>query len=332
MNRKKLHELIRPFIKPSYSRATWQILNTVLPYFVLIGIVYLMISNGIHFIFTIPLLFIAGLLLVRVFIFFHDCTHNSFMKSKRTMTFIGHILGVLVFTPYYKWKRTHTEHHRTVGNLDKRGVGDVWTLTVEEYNNSSVLKRIGYRLYRNPLILFGVGPIYMFLIQERLPFGLETKKDWFSYIFTNIILALIIYTVTITVGFKYYLMIQIPIIYIASTLGVWMFFVQHQYEDVYWESKEKWDYIDAALRGSSVYKLPVLLDWFTGSIGYHNLHHVNARIPNYRLRKAFQSHELFKMSRVISLYKSFKLALLTLYDEKSKKLITFRQYRKLRYQ
>ncbi len=332
MNRKKIHELIRPFIKPSYSRASWQILNTVVPYLTLIGLAYIMISNGIHFLFTTPLLLIAGLLLVRIFIFFHDCTHNSFMKSKRAMTFIGHLFGVLVFTPYYKWKRTHTEHHRTVGNLDKRGVGDVWTLTVEEYNNSSLLKRIGYRMYRNPFILFGVGPIYLFLIHERLPIGLKTKKDWFSYLFTNVAIGLIVYIVTVTVGFKYYLMIQLPIIYLASTLGVWMFFVQHQYEDVYWESKENWDYIDAALRGSSVYKLPVLLDWFTGSIGYHNLHHVNARIPNYRLRKAFQSSEVFKMSRVISIFKSFRLSLLTLYDEKSKTLISFKQYKRLRYQ
>jgi omega-6 fatty acid desaturase (delta-12 desaturase) len=276
--------------------------------------------------------FVAGLFLVRVFIFFHDCTHRSFLQSKRAMSILGHLFGVLVFTPYYKWQRTHKEHHKTVGNLDLRGEGDVWTMTVEEYQNASTWKKIGYKLYRNPFILFLIGPMYLFVIHERLPFGLKTKKDWFSYIFTNLAITTIIYMVTVTIGFQYYLMIQLPIIFFASTLGVWMFFVQHQYEDVYWENKENWDVIDAALKGSSVYKLPLVLDWFTGSIGYHNLHHVNARIPNYQLKKAFKSHKLFMKSRTISIWTSLKLSLLTLYDQKAKRLITFRQYKKLKYQ
>jgi omega-6 fatty acid desaturase (delta-12 desaturase) len=332
MDRQQLHKIIRPFIKPSAKKALWQIINTLLPYFVLIIIMYLMISNGIHWLFTIPLSFVAGLFLVRVFIFFHDCTHHSFLQSKKAMSILGHLFGVLVFTPYYKWQRTHKEHHKTVGNLDLRGEGDVWTMTVEEYQNASTWKKIGYKLYRNPFILFLIGPMYLFVIHERLPIGLKTKKDWFSYIFTNLAIAAIIYTVTVTIGFQYYLMIQMPIIFFASTLGVWMFFVQHQYEDVYWENKENWDVIDAALKGSSVYKLPLVLDWFTGSIGYHNLHHVNARIPNYQLKKAFMSHKLFMKSRTISIWTSFKLSLLTLYDQKAKRLITFRQYKKLKYQ
>ncbi len=329
MERQQLHKLIRPFIKPSAGRASWQIINTLVPYLGLIVIMYFMLSRGMNFIFTLPLIVLAALLLVRIFIFFHDCTHSSFLKSKRMMSLFGHIFGVLVFTPYNKWKRTHNEHHRTVGNLDKRGVGDVWTMTVSEFKQANIFKRIGYSIYRNPVIMFLIGPTYLFVIHERLPVGLKTKKDWFSYIFTNVMLALIIYLVTITVGLKYYLLIQLPIIFVASSLGVWMFFVQHQYDEVYWEKKDKWDVIDAALKGSSVYQLPAVLDWFTGYIGYHNLHHVNARIPNYRLKKAFNSHKLFKSGKVISLMKSFRLSLLMLYDDQSKRLISYRQYRKL---
>lgn len=329
MDRTTLQKLIRPFIKPSAGKASWQIINTVGPYILLILGMYFMISNGVHFLFTLPLSLLAGLLLVRIFIFFHDCTHGSFLKSKRAMSILGHIFGVLTFTPYHVWKRTHTEHHRTVGNLDKRGVGDVWTMTVKEYKESSWIKKLGYKLYRNPFVLFVVGPFYLFVIHNRLPVGLKTKKDWMSSIFTNLMIAFIIVAVSLTVGFKYYLMIQIPIIIIASTLGVWMFFVQHQYEEVYWESKENWDSIEAALKGSSVYRLPFILDWFTGYIGYHNLHHVNSKIPNYRLKKAWNSHSIFKKGKIINIWKSFHLAALSLYDEKSKRLISFRQYRKL---
>jgi omega-6 fatty acid desaturase (delta-12 desaturase) len=245
------------------------------------------------------------------------------------MSFWGHIFGVLTFTPFNKWKREHIQHHRTVGNIDKRGVGDVWTLTVEEYNQASKIKKLGYKLYRHPLILFVVGPIYLFVIHERLPINLKTKGDWFSVIFTDIMIAAIIITVSLTVGIQYYLMIQLTIIFFASTFGVWMFFVQHQYEEVYWEHTNDWDIISASMKGSSVYKLPRILDWATGYIGYHNLHHINSRIPNYRLKKAFYSHPFFQTGKIITLFKSFKLSLLMLYEEKSNRLISFKEYRKL---
>lgn len=330
MDKQSIQKLIIPFIKPSSSRASWQIINTMIPYFGFIYLMYYLISHGVHYLIVLPIAIIPGLLLVRIFIFFHDCTHSSFLKSKTMMNIWGHIFGVLVFTPYNKWKHEHITHHRTVGNMDKRGVGDVWTMTVEEYQQSKFIKKLGYKLYRNPLILFVVGPFYMFVIRQRLPFGAKNKGDWFSILFTNIMIASIIVLVSLTIGFKYYLLIQFPIIFIASSLGVWMFYIQHQYDEVYWEHSENWNILDAAMLGSSIYKLPFILEWATGYIGYHNLHHVNARIPNYRLKKAFHSHKYFQTGKMITLWTSLRLSLLMLYEEKSKRLISFREYRKLR--
>jgi len=329
MERQLIHKLIKPYIKPSRGRAAWQIINTVIPYFGFIVLMYYMLNWGVHPVFVFLTAILPAMLMVRIFIFFHDCTHGSFLKSKRWMSFWGHLFGVLTFTPYNKWKREHIAHHRTVGNIDKRGIGDVWTMTVSEYNAAPFLTRLAYRLYRHPFVLFVIGPIYLFVVHERLPIGLKDKKDWFSVIFTNVMLAAIIVAVSLTVGFRYYLLIQIPIIFFASSMGVWMFFVQHQYDDVYWEHDPQWDIIDAAMEGSSVYKLPAFLDWATGYIGYHNLHHINAKIPNYRLKKAFRSHPFFQEGKIITLWKSFRLALLMLYEEQERKLISYRQYRRL---
>jgi omega-6 fatty acid desaturase (delta-12 desaturase) len=330
MEKNRLNKIIRPFAKSIRGLAIWQIVNTVLPYFGLIYLMYYMLSRGVHFLLVLPLSIVPAFLLVRIFIFFHDCTHSSFLKSRKWMSFWGHFFGVLTFTPYNKWKREHITHHRTVGNIDKRGVGDVWTMTVQEFEQSSWLKRLGYKLYRNPLIMFVIGPFYLFVIHERLPLGLRDKKEWFSVMFTNIMIAGIITVVSLTIGFKYYLMIQVPIIFFASIFGVWMFFVQHQYEDVYWEHTENWDIITASMKGSSVYRLPWILDWATGYIGYHNLHHINARIPNYRLKRAFHSDKFFQTGVVIRFWESFKLMTLKLYEEKSKRLIGYKEYRKLR--
>jgi len=329
MDKKYINNLIRPFINPSNKRAIFQIANTVIPYIVSIIGMYFMILYGVHYLFVLVASIIPALFLVRIFILFHDCTHNSFMKSKKAMDVIGTIFGVLVFTPYKKWKEEHRQHHRTVGNIDKRGVGDVWTMTVAEYNNTSKLGRLGYKLYRNPLVLFVIGPVYIFLIGQRFPSKRMTKSLWVDLIIHNIGVLSIILVVSFTVGFKYYLMIQLPIIAISASLGVWIFFVQHQYDDVYWEDTEHWTILDAALKGSSVYKLPMVLNWFTGSIGYHNIHHLNSKIPNYRLKKLFKTYKEMRESKQIKLFQSIRLASLFLYDEKTKKLISYRRYKKL---
>lgn len=328
MKSKDINKLVRPFAVPSNARAIWQITNTLIPYLGLIYLMYFMINKGVPYIFVLALSIIPGLFLVRVFIFFHDCTHKSFMANKKVMNILGHIFGILVFTSFYRWQREHVKHHSTVGNMDKRGVGDVWTMTVDEFKAASFGKKLGYRLYRNPFVLFIIGPIYVFLISERLPLQNKTKKDWLSNSITNIGVIAIIITVWLTVGLKYYLLIQLPVIFFAASAGVWLFYVQHQYDDVYWEDNENWDIIEAALKGSSVYKLPKILDWFTGYIGYHNVHHLNAKVPNYRLKKLYHSNSILRSKKEIKLFSSFKLMRLFLYDVKNKKLISYRKYKK----
>lgn len=329
MDKKYMNSLVKPFIKPSNKRAIFQVTNTVVPYLLLVTAMSFMLYYGVHYGFVLLVSVLPALFLVRIFILFHDCTHSSFVRSKKAMTVIGTIFGVLVFTPFKMWKEEHRQHHRTVGNIDKRGIGDVWTMTVDEYSHSSKLKRLGYLMYRNPVVLFIIGPLYVFIIRERFPKKNMTKELWIDLIINNLGIIAIALTVSLTVGFKYYVMIQLPLIYIAATLGVWLFYVQHQYDEVYWEDNEKWSVLDAALLGSSVYRLPSVLNWFTGSIGYHNIHHLNARIPNYRLKKLFKSSKEFRKSKQIKLFESIKLAKLFLYDEQSKKLISYKRYRKL---
>jgi omega-6 fatty acid desaturase (delta-12 desaturase) len=328
MTRKDINDLVKPYAHPNNIHAVWQIINTLIPYGLILYMTYWMITKDIPYFFVLPLLIVAALFLVRIFILFHDCTHSSFMTSKTAMTILGHLFGILTFTTFHQWQREHKEHHRTVGNIDKRGTGDVWTMTVLEYKNASRLKRLGYRLYRHPFFLFVIGPFYVFVIGQRLPLQIKNKKDLISLIITNIGIVSIFLLVTFTIGIRYYLLIQVPIIFIASSLGVWLFFVQHQYEEVYWEESKEWDVTEAALKGSSIYRLPLLLDWFTGNIGYHNIHHLNARIPNYKLRKLFHKAPSFHTSKQIRLLESIRLAKLYLYDEKNKILISRKHYKK----
>lgn len=329
MNKKYINNLIKPFVKPSDKRAVFQVINTVFPYILSVGVMYYMIQFGIHYLFALVFSIIPALFLVRIFILFHDCTHGSFMKSKKVMNVLGTIFGILVFTPYKKWKEEHRQHHRTVGNIDKRGIGDVWTMTVDEYTNTSRFKKLGYMMYRNPLVLFVIGPVYIFLIGQRLPSKRMTKELWIDLMINNLGVLGVFLIVTFTVGIKYYILIQLPIIAIAASLGVWLFYIQHQYDEVYWEDTEHWDILDAALKGSSVYKLPAILNWFTGSIGYHNIHHLNAKIPNYRLKKLYYRFKEMRQSKKIKIFQSIRLARLFLYDENSKRLITHSSYRKL---
>ena len=328
MNKKYINKLIKPFIRPSDKKAIFQIINTVIPYIISIVAMYYMLYFGIHYIFALLFSIIPALFLVRIFILFHDCTHGSFLNSRRAMSILGTFFGILVFTPYKKWKEEHRQHHRTVGNIDKRGVGDVWTMTVDEYESTTKLKRFGYKLYRNPLVLFVIGPVYIFLVSQRFPSKPMTKEFWIDLIINNLGVLVIIITVTFTVGIKYYLLIQLPVISIAASLGVWLFYIQHQYDEVYWEDSEHWSILDAAFKGSSVYKLPAVLNWFTGSIGYHNIHHLNAKIPNYRLKKLYNTYNEMRQSKKIKIFQSIRLAGLFLYDEKAKRLISYRKYRK----
>jgi omega-6 fatty acid desaturase (delta-12 desaturase) len=278
----------------------------------------------------IPLLIapLATGFLVRMFIIFHDCGHGSFFKSKRANRIVGTILGSMVFTPYERWHRDHAIHHRTVGNLDKRGFGDVWTLTTEEYQARSRWKRFVYRLYRNPIMLFGIGPFFLFVVWFRFPKpSLSRSENWSVHI-TNLILLVLISGAIALMGWKPFLLIQLPIIYLATVFGVWLFYIQHQFEEVIWSRQEEWEYKTMALEGSSFVKFPRLLQWFTGNIGFHHIHHLSPKIPNYNLEKCHKENQMFGVIKPVTFVPSIRTIRLRLWDENIGQLISFRQYRK----
>lgn len=329
MKSSEWRERLKPYVQANTIKSWVQIINTVIPYFALLFLmglgIHMNINYGLIFLMSIP----TGAFMVKVFIIFHDCTHMSFFKSKRANRVLGKILGIVTFTPYTVWQSEHNKHHGTVGNLDERGIGDVWTMTVEEYLSSSRMKRLLYRFYRNPIFLFFVAPFFLFAILNRLPSkSFTSPKHRRSQLLTNLGLLGILVLVSASVGLKYYVMIQLPVLFFASIIGVWLFYVQHQFEEVYWARHEGWDFIRAAIEGSSFYQLPIVLEWITGHIGYHHVHHLNPRIPNYYLKKCYREINELKQGKTITLLGSFKMAMLTLYDEQSKKLISIRELRK----
>jgi len=265
--------------------------------------------------------------LVRLFMIQHDCGHGAFFRSKAVNDWIGRALGLLTFTPYDYWKRNHTIHHATSGNLDRRGIGDILTLTVAEYLSRSALGRFGYRCYRNPLVMFGVGPAYLFLLQHRLPFSQMRGgwRPWTSAIATNAGIAALAGLAIWLIGVGPFFAVHLPVMLLAASIGVWLFYVQHQFESVAWARDGNWAIQDAALSGSSHYDLPAILRWFTASIGVHHVHHLCSRIPFYRLSEVLRDHPRLKAMGRITLRESFRGVPLTLWDEASQKLVSFRQ-------
>lgn len=319
-----LRTSLKPFAKSDSRRASWQVVNTYLPYFgVWAGLIYLLKHSGSFFL-LLPLYALGALLLVRIFIIFHDCAHGSFFHSRRANSILGYISGVLTFTPFSYWQRNHLVHHGSYANLDKRGVGDLWTLTVSEYKALPPFKRLAYRLYRNPLVFLGIGPGYSFLITQRFLHRWQGKHEHFSVMITNVAVLAVAVVLSWLVGFETYLIIQVPVLLVAGAVGVWLFYVQHQFEDVYWAHEDQWDPVKAALEGSSYYKLPGILQWFTGSIGFHHVHHVLPRIPNYRLQESYEAVPEMQMVPALSLLKSLGLWKLNLWDEQRGKLVGFR--------
>jgi omega-6 fatty acid desaturase (delta-12 desaturase) len=323
-------EIVARYQKPSVGRAVWQIVNTVVPYGALWYLMYL--CRLVSWWLVVPLAVLAGGFLVRVFIIFHDCGHGSFFKSRGANDTVGFFAGVLTFTPYYHWRWEHAIHHSSSGDLDKRGTGDVWTMTVQEYLESSRWKKFAYRLARNPFILFVIAPMFLFLIKQRVPSPKASERERHSVWAMNAAILGMAFGLSWLVGLKAYLIIQLLIIMVAGGAGVWMFYVQHQFEDVYWERGEDWSYVSAALEGSSFYKLPRILQWFSGNIGFHHIHHLSPRIPNYNLEKCHQADPLFQQVKPITLFSSFKSATYRLWDEKNKKLVGYRHLRELRKQ
>ena len=321
-------EIVLDCQKPSRRRAIWQIVNTLGPYFLLWFLIYR--SLAISYWITLPLAILAGAFLVRIFIIFHDCGHGSFFKSKIANDIVGFITGMLTFTPYYHWRWEHAIHHASAGHLDKRGIGDIWTLTVQEYLASSRWKRFAYRLARNPFVLFLIAPIFMFLVRQRFVSARANKRERWSVYWMNLAILGMAVGLSIIFGIIPYLIIQLTVIAVAASAGVWLFYVQHQFEDVYWERADQWDYMAAALQGSSFYKLPKVLQWFSGNIGFHHIHHLSSRIPNYNLERCHKAHPLFQSVKPVTLFSSLKSFTFRLWDEQNKKLISFRKLKKIR--
>lgn len=321
-------EIVAEFQKPSIPRSLWQVANTFIPYAALWVLMYFAVQ--ISWWLAVPLAILAGGFLVRIFIIFHDCGHGSFFASQNANHFLGFISGILTFTPYFHWRWEHSIHHATSGDLDRRGTGDVWTMTVEEYLQASRWKRFSYRLARNPIILFGLAPLYLFLIHQRIPASKANKRERHSVYAMNLALAAFLTSASLLFGVKEFLLLQLIAIAIAGSAGIWLFYVQHQFEGVYWERQENWDYTTAALQGSSFYKLPKILQWFSGNIGYHHLHHLSARIPNYNLQRCHEAHPLFQKVKPVTLLASFKSFSFRLWDERERKLVGYSHLRNFR--
>jgi acyl-lipid omega-6 desaturase (Delta-12 desaturase) len=271
----------------------------------------------------LPIAVLAAGFLVRIFIIFHDCGHASFFKSKRANNLVGVFAGLLNFTPYYHWRWQHALHHGTSGDLDRRGMGDIWTLTVQEYLQSSRSRRAAYRFVRNPVVLFLIAPIFVFVVQQRFAAPTAPLRERQSVMRTNVGLGMLALVISLFIGWRSFLLIQLTVSAIAGAAGLWLFYVQHQFDGVYWARTKSWTYIDAALQGSSFYKLPGVLQWFSGNIGFHHIHHLSPRIPNYHLQRCHEANSSFKEIKVITLYGSLKSLTFRLWDEKRNKLVGF---------
>lgn len=322
------NELVAEYQKPNRWRASWQIVNTFGSYALLW---YLMaLGLKVSWWITLPLAIVSGGLLVRVFIIFHDCGHGSFFKSRLVNDVWGFLAGVLTLTPYYHWRWEHSLHHATAGNLDRRGVGDVWTLTVQEYLESSRWRRFAYRLARNPIVLFVFAPIFLFVLRQRVPSPRASPRERRSVWWMNLAILGMAAGLSTAFGIVPYLVIQLTAMAVAGSAGVWLFYIQHQFEDAYWERSKDWGYAEAALKGSSFYKLPRIMQWFSGNIGFHHIHHLSPRIPNYNLERCHRSDPIFKNVRPVTLLSSMKSITLRLWDESAKKLVSFRHLKHLR--
>ena len=325
----KWKRIVAEYQKPSVARASWQVANSIGPYFALWGLwMYMSLGLSLSYWWAIPPALLAGMFMVRVFIIFHDCGHGSFYKSKKANNYLGFISGLLIFTPYFHWRWEHSVHHATSGDLDRRGIGDIWTLTVREYLDSSRWKKFSYRLVRSPFVLFLLAPISLFLVLERFPSKRAGPREKRSVWFMNFALLATAAGLISILGFLPWLVFQLAALVMASSCGVWMFYVQHQFEETYWSDSEDWDYTTAAIQGSSFYQLPRVLQWFSGNIGFHHIHHLSPKIPNYNLEKCHWSDPMFQEVKAMTLWGSLKSINSRLWDEDSKKMIGFRQLKK----
>ncbi|MGM0839987.1 fatty acid desaturase [Rossellomorea aquimaris] len=326
-NIKTLKKEVAPYEKSTTKESVWQIINTLGPFFLLWFLAYQSLSVS-YWLALVPIVIAAGFL-TRIFIIFHDCTHFSFFKSRRVNRIVGTAMGVLTLFPFDQWGHEHAVHHATSGNLDKRGTGDIWTLTIDEYLAAPLKIRLAYRFYRNPFVMFVLGPIYVFLLKNRFNRKNARKKERNNTYLVNVIIVALIALLCVTLGWQEFLLVQGSIFMVSGSIGIWLFYVQHTFEDSYFEEDKEWQYVLAAVEGSSFYKLPKFMQFLTGNIGYHHIHHLSPRVPNYKLEEAHKNSEPLQKVPTISLLTSLKSLRFKLWDEENKTFVSFRGIKSL---
>jgi omega-6 fatty acid desaturase (delta-12 desaturase) len=317
---------LAPYAHPRLGRSSLDLVTSVVPYLGLWAAMYFALS--VSYLLVLALAIPAGGFLMRTFVLYHDCTHGSFLASKRANRWLGVALGLLVYSPFVRWRHDHAKHHASSGDLDRRGAGDIRTLTIVEYLALDRRGRVGYRLFRNPVVMFGIGPFVSMVIGPRFVARSARPRMRRSVIGTNIALAVLVGALCWLIGPLNFLLVQAPTVLLAGSVGIWMFYVQHQFEDAYWVGADSWSYEDSALRGSSYLKLPKVLQFFSANIGLHHIHHLSARIPNYNLQRAHDENPMFHQVPTLSLWDGLRAVRFKLWDEDGGQLVTFAEARR----